>query len=48
MLIVSDPIAVFVRLQKEGYKPTNPGASGIFFVKDPDGYSYEVMPTRGH
>lgn len=48
MLIVSDPVVLFARLKVEGYKPTDPGASRIFFVKDPDGYNYEVMPMRGH
>jgi catechol 2,3-dioxygenase-like lactoylglutathione lyase family enzyme len=46
MLSVADAAAVASRLKAAGYAPGAPNAAGIFFVKDPDGYSYEIMQRR--
>lgn len=43
MLSVRDAKSVEARLRAAGFTPTAPNARNIFFVKDPDGYSYEVM-----
>lgn len=46
MLVVQDPAATAARLKSAGFKPNALSARGIFFVDDPDGYRYEVMPRR--
>ncbi len=46
MLVVQDPAATAARLTAAGFRPDAPSASGIFFVEDPDGYRYEVIPRR--
>lgn len=43
MLSVSDVEAVAARLDAAGYAHDPTGKTKIFFVKDPDGYRYEVM-----
>jgi catechol 2,3-dioxygenase-like lactoylglutathione lyase family enzyme len=43
MLTVRNAKAAEARLRAAGYAPTVSNARNIFFVKDPDGYSYEVM-----
>lgn len=43
MLTVADARALAARLKAAGYAPSEPNSRNIFFVKDPDGYSYEVM-----
>jgi hypothetical protein len=43
MLTVANAQAAEARLKAAGYSPSAPNSRGIFFVKDPDGYSYEVM-----
>lgn len=47
MLSVPDSLRLAARLRAAGYAPTAPTAAGIFFVKDPDGYNYEIIP-RAH
>lgn len=46
MLSVADAKAVEARLRSAGYAPSQPTNGHIFFVKDPDGYSYEIIQTR--
>lgn len=46
MLSVSDAKAVEARLRTAGYAPGPIKGKGIFFVKDPDGYSYEIIQTQ--
>jgi catechol 2,3-dioxygenase-like lactoylglutathione lyase family enzyme len=49
MLTVPDTAATAVRLAAAGFPHAPLNARGIFFVKDPDGYSYEIMPrASGH
>lgn len=43
MLLVSDSKAVASRLDAAGYAHGPVNSRGIFFIRDPDGYSYEVM-----
>jgi catechol 2,3-dioxygenase-like lactoylglutathione lyase family enzyme len=43
MLVVPNSAAVAARLTAAGYPHDPVNARGIFFVKDPDGFSYEVM-----
>ena len=46
MLVVQDSVATAARLKAAGFKPNALSARGIFFVEDPDGYRYEIMPRR--
>lgn len=46
MLGVSDAKALEARLRSAGYEPQSTNHGNIFFVKDPDGYSYEIIQTR--
>lgn len=46
MLSVADAKAVETRLRSAGYAPSEPNNGHIFFVKDPDGYSYEIIQIR--
>ena len=43
MLVVPDSAAVAARLTAAGYSHEPVNSRGIFFVKDPDGFRYEVM-----
>lgn len=44
MLTVPDTATVAARLTAAGFPHASLNSRGIFFVKDPDGYSYEIMP----
>lgn len=46
MLSVADAKSVEARLRLAGYAPSQPNNGRIFFVKDPDGYSYEIIQAR--
>lgn len=46
MLSVSDAKAIEARLTSAGYAPGPIKSKNIFFVKDPDGYSYEIIQTQ--
>jgi catechol 2,3-dioxygenase-like lactoylglutathione lyase family enzyme len=48
MLSVADPSRLAARLKAAGYAPTAPSSAGVFFVKDPDGYNYEIIPRGAH
>jgi hypothetical protein len=48
MLSVPNAGAAAARLKAAGFEPTTLTARNIFFVKDPDGYSYEVMQIGAH
>ena len=48
MLTVANARTTEARLKTAGYSPSAPNSRGIFFVKDPDGYSYEVMEINRH
>lgn len=48
MLNVPDSAAAAARLKAAGFDVAVPNARGIFFVTDPDGYRYEVMPASPH
>lgn len=43
MLVVPDSAAVAARLTAAGFPHDPVNARGVFFVKDPDGFSYEIM-----
>jgi catechol 2,3-dioxygenase-like lactoylglutathione lyase family enzyme len=45
MLSVSDARAIHRRLRAIGYEPGPVKGRGIFFVNDPDGYSYELIQS---
>lgn len=42
VLSVANSAEVWARLKAAGYAPSGNGKGGIFFVKDPDGYSLEI------
>ena len=46
MLSVPDAAAVEARLRSAGYEPNPTNGKNIFFVKDPDGYSYEIIQIQ--
>jgi lactoylglutathione lyase len=46
MLSVSDAKAIEARLTSAGYTAGPIKSKNIFFVKDPDGYSYEIIQTQ--
>ena len=46
MLVADDPAATAARLKDAGFAPGELSARGIFFIEDPDGYRYEIMPRR--
>lgn len=46
MLSVADAKALEARLRSAGYTPSPANDRNIFFVKDPDGYSYEIIQIR--
>jgi catechol 2,3-dioxygenase-like lactoylglutathione lyase family enzyme len=46
MLGVSDAKALEARLRSANYEPKTTTSGNIFFVNDPDGYSYEIIQTR--
>lgn len=43
MLVVPDSAALAARLAAAGYDHTAVNSRGIFFVKDPDGFNYEII-----
>jgi catechol 2,3-dioxygenase-like lactoylglutathione lyase family enzyme len=43
MLVVPDSAALAARLAAAGYDHTPVNSRGIFFVKDPDGFNYEII-----
>lgn len=43
MLVVPDSATAAARLTAAGFPHEPVNARGIFFVKDPDGFSYEIM-----